>query len=106
MGSTSTSTSSSSSTSTSTSTSTSISKSSSVSYSSPTSTKRSITTTCDGTPIFFTASAKPGDTVIQVNHVCGLKKGDLIILGQGLQNEEIHRIVGFGSIILETPLKF
>ena len=43
-----------------------------------------------------------GDTLIQVDSTRGLRIGQAILIGEA--NPMVNRIVGFGSVILATPL--
>merc|ERR1719183_3235639 len=47
-----------------------------------------------------------GAQVLQVASNSEFAIGQEIILGKGTPMEEFNKIVGFGSLILETPLKF
>lgn len=53
----------------------------------------------------LTAAVQPGATVLEVGNTAGFAQGDRIVIGLGSQQEE-NVIAGFGSIILQTPLKF
>ncbi len=48
----------------------------------------------------------PGDQFVAIQNSEGFLVGDQITFSPGKANEEDNRIVGFGSFILETPLKF
>ncbi len=54
----------------------------------------------------FNSAANSGDTEIQVADTGSLAVGDSIILNPGMPNEEANVVAGFGSIILEYPLRF
>ncbi|WP_343396466.1 Ig-like domain repeat protein [Candidatus Amarobacter glycogenicus] len=54
----------------------------------------------------MTLSAEPGQTRVEVATNSGFELGDPIRFAPGLPNEEDNIIVGFGSFILATPLKF
>jgi hypothetical protein len=54
----------------------------------------------------MTLSADPGQTRVEVATNSGFELGDPIRFAPGLPNEEDNIIVGFGSFILATPLKF
>ncbi|MEO6397314.1 MAG: FHA domain-containing protein, partial [Tepidiformaceae bacterium] len=48
----------------------------------------------------------PGDQFVAIQNTDGFLVGDQVTFSPGKANEEDNRIVGFGSFILETPLKF
>jgi hypothetical protein len=54
----------------------------------------------------MTLPAEPGQTRVEVATNSGFELGDPIRFAPGLPNEEDNIIVGFGSFILATPLKF
>ncbi|MBE0611025.1 MAG: Ig-like domain repeat protein, partial [Dehalococcoidia bacterium] len=54
----------------------------------------------------ITLSAEPGQTRVETADNTGFELGDPIRFAPGLPNEEDNLIVGFGSFILATPLKF
>ncbi|MGB4862571.1 MAG: FHA domain-containing protein, partial [Tepidiformaceae bacterium] len=54
----------------------------------------------------MTLPAEPGQTRVEVATNSGFELGDPIRFAPGLPNEEDNVIVGFGSFILATPLKF
>lgn len=54
----------------------------------------------------MTLPAEPGSTRVEVATNSGFELGDPIRFAPGLPNEEDNIIVGFGSFILATPLKF
>ena len=51
-------------------------------------------------------SAIPGDTFVAIQSQEGFAIGDTIIFSPGKANEEENRIIGFGSFILEFPLRY
>jgi hypothetical protein len=53
----------------------------------------------------LTESVKPGDTLLQVQDASGFQVGDQIIIDEGLPQEEVGEVAGFGSIILQSPLQ-
>lgn len=71
----------------------------------------SATPTPTGTPFVesrtnITLSAEPGQTRVETAGNTGFELGDPIRFAPGLPNEEDNLIVGFGSFLLATPLKF
>eukprot|EP00929_Paragymnodinium_shiwhaense_P096991 TRINITY_DN5875_c1_g1_i1.p1 TRINITY_DN5875_c1_g1~~TRINITY_DN5875_c1_g1_i1.p1 ORF type:complete len:1406 (+),score=579.06 TRINITY_DN5875_c1_g1_i1:122-4339(+) len=52
------------------------------------------------------APAKAGDTKLEVSSASGFAAGDRIAIGEGSANEESNTVLGFGSLVLTTPLKF
>ncbi|MGE0598870.1 MAG: Ig-like domain repeat protein [Dehalococcoidia bacterium] len=54
----------------------------------------------------MTLPAEPGQTRVEVATNSGFELGDPIRFAPGLPNEEDNVIVGFGSFILATPLKY
>ncbi len=54
----------------------------------------------------MTLPAEPGQSRVEVATNSGFELGDPIRFAPGLPNEEDNIIVGFGSFILATPLKF
>ena len=54
----------------------------------------------------MTLPAEPGQTRVEVATNSGFELGDPIRFAPGLPNEEDNIIVGFGSFILASPLKF
>lgn len=54
----------------------------------------------------ITLSAEPGQLRVEVAGNGGFELGDPIRFAPGLPNEEDNIIVGFGSFLLATPLKF
>jgi len=54
----------------------------------------------------MTLPAEPGQTRVEVATNSGFELGDPIRFAPGLPNEEDNIIVGFGSFVLATPLKF
>ncbi|MGE3423023.1 MAG: Ig-like domain repeat protein [Dehalococcoidia bacterium] len=54
----------------------------------------------------MTLPAEPGQTRVEVATNSGFELGDPIRFAPGLPNEEDNIIVGFGSFILATPLKY
>lgn len=54
----------------------------------------------------ITLSAEPGQTRVETADNSGFELGDPIRFAPGLPNEEDNLIVGFGSFLLATPLKF
>lgn len=77
----------------------------------PTPAGGSASPTPTGTPFVeqrtaMTLSAEPGQTRVEVATNSGFELGDPIRFAPGLPNEEDNIIVGFGSFILATPLKF
>ncbi len=71
----------------------------------------SATPTPTGTPFVesrtnITLSAEPGQTRVETADNTGFELGDPIRFAPGLPNEEDNLIVGFGSFLLATPLKF
>jgi len=52
------------------------------------------------------AKVKAGETELAVESHAGFSVGDKIIIDAGTKKEEKNEIVGFGSILLKTPLKF
>lgn len=47
-----------------------------------------------------------GSTFLNVTRQEGFLIGQDVVVGRGTNQEEVHTIVGFGSIILERPLRF
>ena len=54
----------------------------------------------------LTQSAKAGDVVLQIYGLYGFEIGNAIIIEAGTPRQEVNRIVGFGSLILGSTLKF
>ena len=50
--------------------------------------------------------AKKNDKILKVSDSSGLSVGDTIIIDKGKPNEETAKVVGFGSIKLDKPLKY
>jgi hypothetical protein len=54
----------------------------------------------------LSANVPPGSTVLPVNGQQGFEIGDIVEIDPDFPCVEIGQIVGFGSILLKTPLKF
>ena len=54
----------------------------------------------------ITLGAEPGQLRVEISGTSGFELGDPIRFAPGLPNEEDNVIVGFGSFLLATPLKF
>jgi len=54
----------------------------------------------------LTVAIAPGATVLSVKAQSGFVVGREIIIDQGLPNEEVNKISGFGSILLNAPTAF
>jgi len=54
----------------------------------------------------LTANAFTGSQVLEVTSTNGFSIGDNIIINPGGLTEEINKITGFGSILLQTPLQY
>jgi Tol biopolymer transport system component/pimeloyl-ACP methyl ester carboxylesterase len=54
----------------------------------------------------LSAAALSGATALPVNSNAGLAVGDRILINPGMPNEEENQVVGFGSILLASPLHF
>lgn len=54
----------------------------------------------------LTANAQVGNQILEVANTNGFSVGDDILINPGKANEEVNRITGFGSILLETPLQY
>jgi hypothetical protein len=53
----------------------------------------------------LTSSASSGDTEIEVLNQSMFGVGDIIVIAEGTSDEETNEIVGFGSLLLKTPLQ-
>jgi FecR protein len=56
--------------------------------------------------VFIIAGARAGSTRLEVSSTAGFNIGDSIIIDPGQPNAEAAIIVGFGSILIDRPLKY
>ena len=57
-------------------------------------------------PCTIAVAAAAGAKTLQVSHIRGRFEGESIVINQGGATEEVAVVAGFGSIVLQSPLRY